>query len=69
MGGLQQLSEARKKAGLRHRPALPQAEAVGYELSLQVMLHPQLMGDIFHSVEMAAEHEVPTSVALQTSVS
>ena len=33
------------RAGLRHRPALLEPEAVGYELGIQVMLHPSLMGE------------------------
>jgi hypothetical protein len=32
------------RAGIRNRPALLCPEAVGYELGLQVMLHPALMG-------------------------
>ena len=34
-----------ERAGLRYRPALLQPEAVGYELGIQVMLHPNLMGE------------------------
>ena len=33
------------RAGLRYRPALLEPEAVGYELGIQVMLHPSLMGE------------------------
>jgi hypothetical protein len=33
------------RAGLLHRPALLQPEAVGLELGLQAMMHPHLMGD------------------------
>ena len=33
------------RAGLRFRPALLEPEAVGYELGIQVMLHPGLMGE------------------------
>ena len=32
------------RAGLRHRPALLQPGAVGLELGLQVMMHPNLLG-------------------------
>ena len=34
-----------ERAGLRYRPSLLQPEAVGYELGIQVMLHPNLMGE------------------------
>ena len=51
------------RAGLRHRPALLQPEAVGYELGIQVMLHPSLMGEN-NAMEVETEHEVLTSSAL-----
>ena len=35
---------SKPRAGLRYRPALLCPEAVGYELGMQVMLHPVLMG-------------------------
>ena len=35
----------RERAGLRYRPSLLQPEAVGYELGIQVMLHPSRMGE------------------------
>ena len=34
-----------ERAGLKLRPALVQPEAVGFELGLQVMLHPSLTGE------------------------
>ena len=37
------------RAGLRLRPALLQAEAVGLELGLQAMMHPHLMGAETHN--------------------
>ena len=39
-----QAFRSNQRAGVRHRPALLCPESVGYELGMQVMLHPALMG-------------------------
>ncbi len=39
-----QAFRSKPRAGLKYRPALLFPEAVGYELGMQVMLHPALMG-------------------------
>ncbi len=39
-----QAFRSKPRAGLMYRPALLFPEAVGYELGMQVMLHPALMG-------------------------
>jgi hypothetical protein len=39
-----QAFRSKTRAGLRYRPTLLCPEAVGYELGMQVMLHPVLMG-------------------------